>query len=258
MRRLISAVIVVVVLGTAGGLAICAIPRIRENVARIQCQKNLGEIGLAILNSYDTYGTFTTATYPNENLPVARQLSWLVYINAFMEQQGIFSSFDCSKAWDDERNLRGEIPNRDERFRCPSYPHIPAPVGVSNYVGISGVEPDAAELQIGDPSAGFFGYERKIKLEDIKDGSANTLAVMETTSNLGLWTAGGFATVRPLDPAAAPYLGTGRTFGSGHRAVTLAVCADGSVHGLTNSIQPEVLEALATIAGGEKTELLGD
>jgi hypothetical protein len=145
-------------------------------------------------------------------------------------------------------------------FRCPADPTV-SPVdaaGLTNYVGMSGVGLDAAGRALGYPGVGFFGCERKIKQEDIKDGLANTLTVMETNSNLGPWTAGGFATVRPLDPATAPYLGAGRTFGSGHRAVTLAVFADGAVHTLSNSIQPEVLEAFATIAGGEKTEPLRD
>jgi hypothetical protein len=57
-------------------------------------------------------------------------------------------------------------------------------------------------------------------------------------------TAGGFPTVRP--------------FGSGHRGVTQAAFVDGSVHSFTTSTNPEVLEALATIAGGEKIAPLDD
>lgn len=244
MRRLISALIVVVALGITGGLAVCAVVRIRDIAARTQCQKNLMEIGMAILNSYDTYGTFPPAIYLNKRLPDAKQLSWLAYISAFMEQQQAYIEF----------------PDEKRRFHCPTDPTVTPPdtAVFTNYVGISGVGPGAATLQIGYPGVGFFGYERTIKQEDIQDGLANTLAVMETKSNLGPWTAGGSATVRPIDPATTPYVGTGRPFGSGHRAVTLAVFADGSVHTLTNAIHPEILEAFATIAGGEKTGPLSD
>lgn len=270
MRRLISAVIVVVVLGTAGALVICGIPRIRDAADRAQCQNNLKQIGMALRNYYDSCGTFPSATLPNPDLPCGQRLSWLVDTLPFFTQIGLV--IDRKKGWQDEENIipkwhgNDGLPNPPaplgdmKSFRCPADSTV-SPIeaaGLNNYIGIAGVGTDAAELRLSYPGVGFFGCERKLKMEDIKDGAANTLAVMETNSNLGPWTASGFATVRPLDPAKIPYLGTGCTFGSGHRAVTLAVFADGSVHTLTNSIQPEVLEAFATIAGGEKTEPLRD
>src|SRR6185312_12251563 len=92
-----------------GGLAACAIVRIRDVAARTQCQNNLMEIGLAILNSYDTYGTFPPATYPNKSLTVAeQQFSWLAYVSAFMEQQQAFIEF----------------PDAKKRFRCPTDPTV--------------------------------------------------------------------------------------------------------------------------------------
>ncbi|HEY7425990.1 MAG TPA: DUF1559 domain-containing protein [Gemmataceae bacterium] len=263
MRRLIGALIVVVVLGIVGGLAICAIPRIRDAATRSQCQNNLKQIGLALSNYYGTYERFPSATIPNEDLPCGKRLSWLVDCLAFMEQQQAYGfPLNSKKGWQDEENICPEIHDVyfNKRFRCPADPIAspPGAAGLTNYVGISGIGVDAAELRVGYPGVGFFGCERKLKLEDIKDGTANTLAVMETNVDLGPWTAGGFPTVRSLDPAMVPYLGTGRPFANGHRGITQAVFTDGSVRSLTNSIHPEVLEALATIAGGEKTEPLGD
>ncbi|HEY7153359.1 MAG TPA: DUF1559 domain-containing protein [Gemmataceae bacterium] len=273
MRRLINVLIVVAILGIAGGLAICAIPRIRDAAARSQCQNNLKQMGLALQNYRDSCGTFPSATVPNEDLPCGKRLSWLMEILPYMDQ--IYLVIDRKKGWQDEENIIPKVPDRDDDrrvigppkplgelkiFRCSADPTVsPADAAsLTNYIGIAGVGADAAELPLGYPGVGFFGCERKLKLEDIKDGAANTLAVMETNSNIGPWTVGGFPTVRPLDPATAPYLGAGHPFGSDHRDCTQAVFADGSVHRLANSIAPEVLEALATIAGGEKTEPLGD
>lgn len=275
MRRLINAAIAVVVLGIAGALVLCAIPRVRDAADHAQCQNNLKQLGMALQNRCDTYGTFPTATIPNENLPCGERLSWLVEAIPFIDQNRIYNNLDREKGWQVEPNLIPKVPVLDDHdrpigprrpvgelkiFRCPADPTV-SPVdaaSLTNYVGISGVGPHAAELPLEYPGIGFFGCERKLKMEDIKDGTANTLAVMETNMNIGPWTAGGFQTVRPLDPATVPYLGVGRPFGSGHRGVTQAVFADGSVHRLTKSIQPEVLEALATIAGGEKTDPLGE
>lgn len=270
MRRLISAAIVVVILGIAGGLTLCAIPRIRDAAARSQCQNNLRQIGLSLNNYYDAYGAFPSATIPNENLPCAKRLSWLVDALSFMDQMGV--TIDRKKGWQDEENVIPKWYGTDGRpnppeplgniklFRCPADSTVSPPdaAGLTNYVGISGVGADAAELRLGYPGVGFFGCDRKMKPADISDGLANTIAVMETNSNLGPWTAGGLPTVRPFDPAKVPYLGVARPFGSGHRDCTQAVFADGSVHAFSKSIRPEVLEAMATISGGEKTEPLGD
>jgi hypothetical protein len=268
MRQLISALIVVVIVGTVGALGICAVPRIRDAAARSQCQNNLKQIGLALQGWHDSFGQFPPATIPNDDLPCGERLSWLVATLPYRDQIGV--TIDRKKGWQDEANIipkffgnDGEKPPEPlelKMFRCPADPtESPADAAsLTNYIGISGVGTDSAELRLGYPGAGFFGCERELKVEDIKDGLANTLAVMETNAKIGPWTAGNFATIRPVDPATAPYFGTGRPFGSGHRAGTLAVFADGAVHCLTNSMHPEVLEALATIAGDEKTEPFHD
>lgn len=272
MSRLIGVAILLMVLGIAAGLAVCAIPRVRDAAARAQCQNNLKEIVIALHNRHAACGTFPSATIPNENLSCSNRLSWLVEVPPYWTQ--IRLVIDREKGWQDKANIIPKITDTHSAFlkkpptvlgelklfRCPADSTAsPADAAsLTNYVGISGVGRDAAEKQLGYPGVGFFGCQRQIKIADIKDGLANTIAVMETNQDIGPWTAGGFSTVRPFDPAKVPYLGAGRPFGSGHRGVTQAAFADGSVHSFTTSIQPEVLEALATIAGGEKTAPLDD
>ncbi len=67
----------------------------------------------------------------------------------------------------------------------------------------------------------------------------------------GPWVAGGLATVRGLDTAELPYIGAGRQFGGLHDSGTFAAFADGSVRFISDTINPRILEALSTIAGGE-------
>ena len=190
---------------------------------------------------------------------------------------------DRTKAWDDEDNLVLKTRNQDSRdhwveatlgeikpYRYPADPAEAAPnsPGLTNYVGLSGVGPDAAELDLGYPGVGFFGCERRLKIEDIKDGMANTVAVMETNRENGSWTAGGLPTTRGLNPAGGHYLGAGGQFSSGHSSswawlsssstLTNVLYGDGSVRGLTESVSPQVLEALVTIAGGEEVGQVAD
>jgi prepilin-type processing-associated H-X9-DG protein len=89
------------------------------------------------------------------------------------------------------------------------------------------------------------------------------LMVLETARDTGPWAQGGLTTVRGLDPEDKPYLGAGRPFGGthftenslfkrGHSLGCNALMMDGSVRFIADTTSPEVLEALATIAGGEK------
>ena len=103
-----------------------------------------------------------------------------------------------------------------------------------------------------DPRAGIFGYDRSARLTDLKDGAATTLLLAETGVGNGLWTAGGPATVRGLDPASQPYIGRARQFGGLHSGGVNVAFADGAVRFLKDTIDPKVFEALSTIAGGEQ------
>lgn len=87
-------------------------------------------------------------------------------------------------------------------------------------------------------------------MASIKDGASQSIALMETRSDLGPWARGGSSSLRGFDPAAAPWCGQQRPFG-GHDAGTNAAIADGSVRTLHSTIEPRVLAALITIAGGE-------
>jgi hypothetical protein len=97
---------------------------------------------------------------------------------------------------------------------------------------------------------------------ELKDGLSQTIMIIETNVDNGVWAAGGFATTRGLDPTHLPYLGTGGQFTSAHKGtapfaptlLTNVAFADASARSLSERITPAVLEALATIAGGEKVD----
>ena len=85
-----------------------------------------------------------------------------------------------------------------------------------------------------------------------------TMMVVETASVRGAWTAGGSATVRGLVPARQPYIGSGRQFGGNHPGGAMDLFADGYVRFLSDSTKPKVFEAMASIAGGERVDKVGD
>jgi prepilin-type processing-associated H-X9-DG protein len=254
------------------GLLTSYVARVREQSRVTQCQSNLRLIGLAIRNYHSTYSYFPPGTLPNPYLPAERRLSWIVDMIPFMEQN-IELLIDKTKASDDPANdpprWRACIDKKENLFtepslvnpryfRCPPAPAEPKPSQLTCYVGVAGLGESAAELPLGDPRAGFFGYDRTISDKDVKDGTSNTLAVTEVTDG-GQFTAGGRATVRGL-AGGSPYLGAGGQFPSRHHGgdsywsrpvVTNVAFADGHARSLTDAVSPTLFEALATIAGGE-------
>ena len=122
--------------------------------------------------------------------------------------------------------------------------------GATHYVGIAGIGKDAATLPVTDKRAGAFGYNRKLRFRDIKDGASNTIGVAEASKGYGSWGAGGKPTIRSLTKK--PYIngpdGIGSPFPGGMNAMIL----DGSVRFISENIDPTVMEALVTINGGER------
>ena len=180
----------------------------------------------------------------------------------YLEQDTLYKQFDTDQGWNADAN-QPAARQMVKAFLCPANPRL-ASAGepaLTHYVGVAGLGRDAATLPATDRKAGFFGYDRAIGPRDIKDGTSNTLMVIETSADNGPWAAGGRATVRGADPDEAPYVGKGRPFGTVHyaprfvgtgQALANAVLADGSFRCLPESTSARTFEAVTTIAGGEE------
>lgn len=270
MRNLVSVLVLGLVLLLGAGVVIAGIVKVRQRAEREECRDHFREMGLELFQHNYDLGAFPLGTVPNESLPPDKRLSW--YVGAW----GYAGAGQCgrliidkTRGWDAEENrdpqahYAGGPTESIGEWRCwicPANPNHAGPgmIGLTHYVGIAGVGSQAAAAPAYDPLVGVFGYDRQTSVKDIKDGTSTTLLLMETALDNGPWTAGGPPTVRGLDPSRQPYLGAGRQFGGTHPGVTGAAFADGSVHFLRNSISPNVLEALATIAGGEDVPAFAD
>jgi hypothetical protein len=213
------------------------------------------------MNYHDTYGEFPRGTRPSDVLAPEKRLSWFVSILPFIEQDNLWSIADKEQAWDAERNRQVAMTELKVLI-CPANPEIaPSPRwGTTGYIGVAGIGADAATFLLEDKRSGMFGNDRQVRLQDIKDGLGNTILVMETTTDLGPWAAGGASTVRGLDPEQQPYFAHNGQFGLKHRTDTFfrtnpvgsnIGLVDGSVRFIDANIGSRTLEALATIAGGD-------
>ena len=238
-----------------------------EASQRAECSHNLKSICLGLHVYHSAHDAFPSGTIGSPDLSPDRRLAWTVVIFGYLEQ-GLGLLIDLMEPWDSPRNLRplfqhtstdGVPPPyttsaaNNPFLRCPVHRGRATPKGLSptDYVGIAGLGTDAAVLPMGHPRAGLFGYDRKTRLADIRDGAGVTMMLAESDQQLVPWTAGGPSTVRGLDPDHQPYIGRGRQFGGWHRGGAMVAFADGSVRFLGETIDPKVFEALSTAAGGE-------
>jgi prepilin-type processing-associated H-X9-DG protein len=277
MRRIISVSVVAIVLLMCGGLLPMSVARVREAAKRQQCKNNLHMLAIE-LNNYETANNrFPRGTVANESLPPDKRLSWYVETWPYTGDGQIGLLLDRTKPWDSEQNLPPKGGDQDPPFvldfrnyRCPANPELEnAQVTCrTHYVGISGVGNTAANRPADYPQNGLFGYDRSTRLSEITRGTSTVMMLIEINRDVGYWTAGGPATIRGLDPGGPPYLGVNGQFSSMHRYpagwilpsphATNVAFADGSVRSFTKSLDPGIFEAMATIAGHDVIERLGD
>ncbi|HVW37424.1 MAG TPA: DUF1559 domain-containing protein, partial [Pirellulales bacterium] len=183
-------------------------------------------------------------------LPPETRLSWIATLLPYYDRLDWHGELNFSRSWNDPTNSRVT--------RRPLESVINPALGLSlakgdfpvtHYVGLAGIGADAGSLEADDPRAGAFGFRRRLSPAQFADGASNTIALMGVQSRLGAWGAGGDATVRPLTKK--PYINGPDGFGSGQPGGMFVGMADGSARFLSKDIDPSVLEALATIRGGE-------
>lgn len=265
MRRgfnLIELIVVIIIIAVLISLLLPMISRTKNAAVFISCSNNMKQIGFAAHHLRDTHGHFPPGTIPNADLPPEQRLSWQVSLLPYLELAKQYEKFDPAAGWENAKNAAATKEFYPPTFRCPGYYGLYPNFPHTNYVGVAGVGLGAAARPLDAPGVGVFGYDRKLKREDIKDGLANTLMAVETAADLGPYTRGGPPTVRSLNPEDDPLLGDGRPFGGLHREDktfggtrplgTRVLLADGSTRQTSLYVEPATLAALATIAGREE------
>ena len=209
---------------------------------------HLARIGDLLGQYRKRQGNFPAGTTGQEPLKPSERLSWLAELAAgslYPNQPGPL----WIEAWDSPRNdrfVRQQIPeflNPSVEFRVS-----PRKYPATHFVGVAGVGEDAADLPVNDPRAGIFGNSRTTRLDDIRDGTSNTLMVVGVTNDLGSWAAGGTATVRPF--TREPYVNGPDGFGTGSADRMTVLKADGSVVEMSSATDPRIFRRMAAMADG--------
>ncbi|NOX53063.1 MAG: DUF1559 domain-containing protein, partial [Planctomycetes bacterium] len=218
--------------GVLVALLLPAVQQAREAARRTRSRNNLKQLGLALHNYHDAYGRFPVGTHPNPKLPPEKRLSWMADVLPFVEQAPLYEQIDFEKPWDDPANRRA-LSRQVSVFVNPGQRAGRGRHGVTHYVGLAGLGRDAPMLPVTSRRAGVFGYDRIVRIRDIRDGSSNTMAVSEANKKLGPWGAGGPSTIRAL--TTRPCINGPDGIGGPFRGGVSVLFVDGSVRFVSES-----------------------
>ncbi|MBI3860570.1 MAG: DUF1559 domain-containing protein [Planctomycetia bacterium] len=223
---------IVAVMGIGAVLVALLLPSVhrgREPARRSQCKNNLRQIGIALHNYAERYGALPPAyTVDADGKPLH---SWRTLILPFLDQEPLYNSIDLSKPWDDPANA--------EALGTPVPPyHCPSDTSARNHTTyLASVGPNAC-LRLTEPRP----------LSEIKDGTSNTLMVIEVPADLSVpW-------MSPHDADESLVISLKPESKLHHAGGMHAALCDGSVRFISEKTSDAIRRALITVAGGENVD----
>ena len=287
---LVELLVVIAIIGVLVGLLLPAVQAAREAARRTQCQQNLREIGIAILNHEQQHGELPIGCIGFNITPGTgkqKLISWNVQLLPFLEQQPLWAEFRFDLP-------AYESPNREwgstllAIFLCPSTPSEQLSSTASlwrgqaftDYAGLYGVEgegrdhpdfgnpdvPNPPTQVLNDDSLGVMLFNEPVFLKQISDGSAHTAMVGEallrretvvelpdqgTIVATSMEWPNGHNIFAQEQYTGINEIGLDNEIGSPHPGGALVVFCDGHVAFLSDDMSQAALNALLTRSGGE-------
>jgi prepilin-type N-terminal cleavage/methylation domain-containing protein/prepilin-type processing-associated H-X9-DG protein len=193
---LIELLVVIAIIAILIGLLLPAVQKVREAAARMKCQNNLKQLGLALHNYEGANGKFP-ALYPGTapgSTTFNYKYTWsvLAQLNPYLEQTNIYNSMDLTQPmYDASNNITAQnqfaVVQVVSLFLCPSDRGLPVSsaygvtnMGPTNYVACHGSGTSGGGYGSPVSADGIFPAVTGIRVTDITDGTSNTAAMSES------------------------------------------------------------------------------
>ena len=187
---LVELLVVIAIIGMLVALLLPAVQGARAAARRSQCQNNLRQLGLAVINYESTNSAFPAAvTAKTDDLKQGHH-SGLTLLLPFIEQQNVFDAMNLEEDWKSRINLQA-AKTKITVYECPTSPST-LPVlnggivaGVTDYAFSKGPSAFLCWQPVRQ-SNGMFDVNSQIQSAHITDGLSNTFAMGEAASSAGL------------------------------------------------------------------------
>ena len=197
---LVELLVVITIIGILIALLLPAVQSAREAAKRIQCSNNLKQMGLAVHN----YAGVWNGTFPVGARGYYRHALFSLML-PYLEQGAVYDLLDINGMSYDDLSLPPDTARNHRQqltvipcYICPSWPYKPSYTveevasvgtayagGLTLYGGVAGAfptEPPLAGTSAGwgdIPQNGMFGPNFWRRMDDVRDGLSNTLAIGE-------------------------------------------------------------------------------
>lgn len=284
---LIELLIVIAIIAVLTGLLLAAVQQVRSAAARMRCQNNARQLGLALHQFHDANHAFPPGHRSLFNRDLMPFSGWTLSVLPYVEQQALFNKARATYfvvPFPFINPPHTGLNTVVQAFICPSDGRVVTPqlavrskkeVAFTSYLGVSGTDYKTKD--------GVLYQDSRVNLSAVADGTSNTLLFGERPPSadfqFGWWYAGigqrftgsGDMALGVREPNLQP-ITSGSACGPGDYpfmpadgfddpcgmfhfwsphpgGANFALC-DGSVRFLTYSVDP-IMPALATRAGGE-------
>ena len=223
---LVELFVVIAIIATLVALIVPARRSAGPAARRLECQNNVKQIAMALLN-YTTQNHVLPPAYTvdADGKPLH---SWRTLILPYLDQATLYKKIDLTKAWDDPVNAEA-FQTKISVFRCP------LAIGPESHTTYMAVVTSNSCIRPTEPRS----------LLDITDDQAQTLLVIEVDSDHAVpWMA-------PRDADESLILALGSKLKMAHGGGINAAFVDGRTEFLDANLTRDKLRALISIAGND-------